>query len=82
MQKKMAINLAWNVRIDDTMVFDSIAMTTCMSPFSQPLLDFDSMPKISTLTNMHFYKCCSCIYIFRNFTLEVIVVKVALSNKS
>jgi hypothetical protein len=29
-------------------------MTTCMSPFSKPFLNFDSMPKFSTVTNMHF----------------------------
>jgi hypothetical protein len=29
------------------MVVDSIVMTTYMSPFSKPLLDFDSMPKNS-----------------------------------
>jgi len=32
--KKHGNNLGWNVRIDDTMVVDSIVMTTCMSPFS------------------------------------------------
>jgi hypothetical protein len=47
----------------DTMVDDSIVMTTCMSPFSNPLLDFDSMLKILTLINMPFCKYCSCISI-------------------
>ncbi len=42
--EKMGSNLGWNARIDDTMVVDSILMTTCMSPFSKPPLDFDSMP--------------------------------------
>jgi hypothetical protein len=41
----MRIILGWNARINDTMVVDSIVMTTCMSPFSKPLLDFDSMQK-------------------------------------
>jgi hypothetical protein len=44
----MGINLGWNVRFDDTKVVNSIVMTTCMSPFSKPFLDFDSMQKIST----------------------------------
>ncbi len=41
----MGINSGWNVRIDDTMVVDSIMMTSCMSPFAKPFLDFDSMQK-------------------------------------
>jgi len=57
MWKNMGINSSWNARIDDTMVIDSIVMTTCISNFSKPFLDFDSMQKISTFTNMHFYKC-------------------------
>jgi hypothetical protein len=57
MWKNMGINLGWNARIDDTMVVDSIVMTTCISFFSKPLLDFDSMLKISTLTNMPLCKC-------------------------
>jgi hypothetical protein len=61
--ESMGINLGWNARIDDTMVVDSIVMITCMSPFSKPFLDFDLMPKFSTLTNMSFYKCYSCISI-------------------
>jgi hypothetical protein len=60
---KMGIKLGWNAWINDTMVVDSIVMITCMSPFSKPLLDFDSMQKNSTFTNMPFYKCCSCIFI-------------------
>jgi hypothetical protein len=63
MWKNMGTNLGWNLGIDDTTVIDSIVMTISMSPFSKPLLDFDSMPKFSTFTNMHFYKCCSCISI-------------------
>ncbi len=63
MWKNMGINSGWNVRINDTMVVNSIVMTTCMSPFSKPLLDFDPMPKFSTLTNMPFCKCYSCISI-------------------
>jgi hypothetical protein len=63
MWKNMGTNSNWNVGIDDTMVVDSIIMTTCMSRFSKPLLDFDSMPKFSTFTNMPFSKCYSCISI-------------------
>jgi hypothetical protein len=37
MWKNMGISSGWNVRIDDTMVVNSIVMTTCMSPFSEPL---------------------------------------------
>jgi hypothetical protein len=57
----MGINLGWNARIDNTMVVGSIVMTTCMSPFSKPLLDFDSMPKFNhkhaflQMLFMHFY---------------------------
>jgi hypothetical protein len=66
--KNMGTNLGWNAKIDDTMVVDtmvvdSIIITTCISFFPKPLLDFDSMPKKFTLTNMHFYKSCSCISI-------------------
>jgi hypothetical protein len=57
-------------------------MTICMSPFSKPLLGFDSLPKFSTFTNMHFYKCYSCIFIWNNCTFKVIVVRVSLFNKS
>jgi hypothetical protein len=52
--KKHGVNLSWNARINNIMVVNSIVMTTCMSPFSKPLLDFDSMPKKFTLTNMPF----------------------------
>jgi hypothetical protein len=45
MWKDMGINLSWNAQIDDTMVVESIVLTTCMSPFSKLVLDFDSMPK-------------------------------------
>ncbi len=50
----MGTNSRWNAKIDDRMVVDPIVMTTCMSPFSKPFLNFDSMPKFSTVTNMHF----------------------------
>ncbi len=43
----MGISLGWNVGIDDTVVVDSIVMTTCMSHLSKPLLDFNSMSKFS-----------------------------------
>jgi hypothetical protein len=32
--------------ISDTILINSIIMIACMFPFSNPLLDFDSMPKI------------------------------------
>jgi hypothetical protein len=57
----MGTNLGSKTMIDDTMVVNSIIMTTCMSSFSNPLLDFDSRPKISTLRNMPFFKYCSWI---------------------
>jgi hypothetical protein len=43
--KNMRINLGWNSKINNTTVIDSKVMTTCMSPFSKPLLDFGLMPK-------------------------------------
>jgi len=54
MWKNMGINSNSNVGIDNTMVVDAIVMTTCMSPFLKPLLNFDTMQKISTFTNMSF----------------------------
>jgi len=35
MWKNMGTNFGWNARIDDTMVVDSIVMTTCISLFSK-----------------------------------------------
>jgi len=61
--EKHGTNSGWNVGINDIMVINSIVMTTCMSLFSKPFLDFDLMPKFSISTNMPFYKCCSCICI-------------------
>jgi hypothetical protein len=49
-----------------------------MSPFSKPFLDFDSMPKFSTLTNMPFCKCYSCNSIWRDFTFKMIIFKTTL----
>jgi hypothetical protein len=63
MWKNMGINLGWNARIDDTMVIDSIIMTTCMSYFLKPLLNFDLMPKKFTLTKHAFLQMYSCIFI-------------------
>jgi len=59
----MGINLGSKTVIDNTMVINSIVMTTCMSLFSNALLDFDSMPKFSNFTNLFIYKYCSCISI-------------------
>jgi hypothetical protein len=54
MWKNMGTNLGLNVGIDDIMVVGSIEMTTCMSPFSKPLLDFDSMQKKFHTHKHHF----------------------------
>jgi hypothetical protein len=62
MWKNMRTNFISKTMMGDIMVIDSTIMTTCMLPFSNPLLDFDSMPKILTFINMHFYKYYSCIY--------------------
>jgi hypothetical protein len=43
--EKMGIKSGWNAKINDTMVVNLIVMTTCMSIFSKPFLDFDSMLK-------------------------------------
>ncbi len=45
MWKNMGIKSSWNARINDTMVVDLIVMTTCMSIFSKPFIDFRSMLK-------------------------------------
>ncbi len=63
MWNNMGINIGWNAKNYDIMIVNSILMTTCMSPFSKPLLEFDSILKFSTFTNMPFCKCCSCISI-------------------
>jgi hypothetical protein len=42
------------VMIGDIIIINSTIMTTCMSPFSNPFLDFDSMLKFLTLINMPF----------------------------
>ncbi len=61
MWKNMGTSSGWNAKIDDIMVIDSIVMTTCMSPFSKPFLDFDSMPNFSTFTYMFL---CNATHIF------------------
>jgi hypothetical protein len=43
MWKNMKIDLNSKAMVGDTMIVNSIIMTTCISPFSNPLLDFDSM---------------------------------------
>jgi hypothetical protein len=52
MRKNVGTNLSSKAMIGDTMIIDSIVQTTSMLPFSNPLLDFDSMLKILILTNM------------------------------
>ncbi len=52
--KNMGINLGWNAGINDIMVVDSIIMTTCMSPFSKPFLDFELMQKFPPSQTCHF----------------------------
>ncbi len=56
MWKNIGNNSGLKWVIDDTMVIDSTIMTTCMSPFSNPLLEYDSMLKFSTFKNMPFCK--------------------------
>jgi len=56
MWKNIGNNSGFKSVIDDTMVIDSTIMTTCMSRFSNPLLEYDSMLKFSTFTNMPFCK--------------------------
>ncbi len=65
--ENMKTNLGWKVEINDTMIVNSIVMTTCMSLFSRPLLHFNSMPKFSTFTYMPFCKSCSCIFIWGEY---------------
>jgi hypothetical protein len=61
----MGTNLGSNLKetIGEMMVIDSTIMTTCMSSFSNHLLDLDSMSKFATLTNTHFCKYYSCMFI-------------------
>jgi hypothetical protein len=61
MRKNMGTNLSSKAMIADIMIIDSIVQTTSMSPFSNPLLDFDSMLKFLILTNMHFANICEVI---------------------
>jgi len=57
----MGTNLSSKAMIADIMIIDSIVQTTSMSPFSNPLLDFDSMLKFLILTNMSFANICELI---------------------
>ncbi len=82
MWKNMETHFGSKIVISDIMVIDSIVMTTCMSPFSKPLLDFDSMPKFSTFTNMSFCIYYSYISIWSDLTLRLIVVRATMFNKS
>jgi hypothetical protein len=70
MWKYMGTNSSSKVVINHTMIIDSILMTICMSPFSNPLLSFDSMLKFSTFTNFFFGKYYSCIFNMRWFDLK------------
>jgi len=65
--KNIKINLGWNSKINNTMVIDSKVMTTCMSPFSKPLLDFGLMPKKFTIT-----KTCPFANVVDAFVYEMI----------
>jgi hypothetical protein len=82
MWQNMGANSSSKTMIGDIIVINSIVMTTCMSPFSNPLLDFNLMSKFSTFTNKHFCKYYSCISIWCDLIFKMIMVKVALSNKS
>ncbi len=54
MWKDMETNLGSKAVINLIMLINSIVMITCMSPFSNPLLDFNSMLKFLTFTNIFF----------------------------
>ncbi len=58
---------------------NNMHVTFFKSPFGQ----INSMLTFFTHTNMHFYKYCSWIFLWGDFTpLKVIVVRATLSNKS
>jgi hypothetical protein len=76
MWKNMGTNLSSKVMIGDTIIVNSTIMTTCMSPFSNRFLDFDSILKFLTLINMPF------ISIDHANLYEVIVVRTTVSDKS
>jgi hypothetical protein len=65
--KNIRINLGWNSKINNTMIIDSKAMTTCMLPFSKPFLDFGSMPKKIIIT-----KTCPFVNVVDAFVYEAI----------
>jgi len=54
MRKNMGTYLSSKAMIGDTMIIDSIVQTTSMSPFSNLLLEFESMLKFLIFTNMPF----------------------------
>jgi hypothetical protein len=76
----MGTNFSSKTMMGNTMVIDSTIMTTCMLLFSNPFLNFDSMPKKLTLTNMVFCKYYSCISIWSDLILKVIVVRATNHN--
>jgi hypothetical protein len=65
--KNIRINLGWNSKTNNTMVIDPKVMTTSMSPFSKPLLDFGLMPKKIIVT-----KTCPFANVVDAFVYEAI----------
>ncbi len=53
----------------DTMVDDSTIMTTCMSLFSNPLLDFDLMPNFFDLHKHVFFANTTHAYLYEMICL-------------
>jgi hypothetical protein len=69
--KNIEINSGSKAMIGDTMIVNSIIMITCMSHFTNHLLDLNSMSKNLTFKNILFCKYYSCIFIYmRRFDLE------------
>jgi hypothetical protein len=77
----MGTNLGWNARIDNTMVLDSIIMTTCMSHFQNLVWTLIQCQKLSPSQI-----CLSTnvvhAYLYEAIHLQVIMVRTTLSNKS
>jgi len=67
-------NRGTKLKINNTMVVDSTIVTMCMLHLSKPWLDFDFMPKTPL--------SIACICIWGDFTLKVIVVKIAMFSQS
>lgn len=68
--------------INETTIIYLTTLTTSMSPFSKPLLDFDYIPKFPPFTYIPFFKTCSCIFMKDDYTLKVTMVRIFIFNKS